>query len=103
VNYALLILPRAEKELSALDSRQYELVKKKIYELRGNPRPPGCRKLTGEDGWRVRVSDYRVIYEIDDRDHVVTILRVAIAKKSIDSFPLFPRFYLSRQSSPMEL
>ena len=81
MNYALLILPRAEKELSALDSRPYELVKQKIYELRANPRPPGCRKLSGEDGWRVRASNYRVIYEINDREHVVTILRVGHRKE----------------------
>ena len=53
MNYSLLILPRAEKELSALDARPYELIKHKIYELRANPRLPGCRKLSGEDGWRL--------------------------------------------------
>jgi mRNA-degrading endonuclease RelE of RelBE toxin-antitoxin system len=50
VIYALCILPRAEKELSALDSKPYEAVKKKIYSLRDEPRPPGCRKLTDHPG-----------------------------------------------------
>lgn len=36
----------------------------------------GRRKLTAREGWRIRVGDYRVIYEIVDREHRVTILHV---------------------------
>src|SRR5712692_6552589 len=41
-----------------------------------NPRPAGRLALTGRAGWRIRVGDYRVIYEIDDAQHTVTILHV---------------------------
>ncbi|HXW01074.1 MAG TPA: type II toxin-antitoxin system RelE/ParE family toxin [Anaerolineae bacterium] len=42
-----------------------------------DPRPSGVTKLRGtENEWRIRVGDYRVIYEIDDDKHVVTILRI---------------------------
>jgi mRNA interferase RelE/StbE len=81
VTYTLRILPRAEKELSALDSKPYESVKKKIYGLRDEPRPPCCRKLVGSPGWRVRVGDYRVVYEIDDAARTVTVLRVGHRKE----------------------
>lgn len=36
----------------------------------------GCRKLVGREGWRIRVGNYRVIYEIDEIRHILTILHV---------------------------
>jgi len=50
------------------------LVKRKILSLPGDPRPPGCRKLKGHEGWRIRIGDYRVIYEIDDSQKTITVL-----------------------------
>jgi mRNA interferase RelE/StbE len=41
-----------------------------------NPRPPGCRKLAHSEAWRIRVGDYRVIYEIDDSSHAVLVVHV---------------------------
>jgi mRNA interferase RelE/StbE len=80
VNYTLRILPRAEKELGALDSKPYQAIKEKIYELGDNPRPAGCRKLTDLPGWRLRVGDYRVVYEINDKTKTLTVLRVGHRK-----------------------
>ncbi|MCH8266759.1 MAG: hypothetical protein O7A06_15110 [Acidobacteria bacterium] len=37
-----------------------------MQNLGEKPKPTGCRKLTGREGWRIRVGNYRVIYEIDD-------------------------------------
>ena len=54
--YALCILPRAEKELSALDSKPYEAVKKKIYSLRDEPRRvAGSLQIiqAGESRWKL--------------------------------------------------
>jgi mRNA interferase RelE/StbE len=47
-----------------------------IERLQEEPRPPGCRKLSDREGWRLRVGDYRVIYEIDDEQRTVTVLQV---------------------------
>ena len=48
-----------------------------IRALATNPRPPGCRKLAGsKDDWRIRVGDYRVVYEIADAIRSVRINRV---------------------------
>ena len=48
-----------------------------IQALAQNPRPPGCRKLAGsQHDWRIRVGDYRVIYEIADTIRIVCINRV---------------------------
>ena len=45
--------------------------------LISNPRPPGVIKLRGaENEWRIRVGDYRIIYEIDDDKRLIAILRI---------------------------
>jgi mRNA interferase RelE/StbE len=52
-----------------------------MEELRTNPRPPGVVKLAGDDNlWRIRIGDYRVVYEIHDNRLIVLVLRVAHRK-----------------------
>ena len=51
-------------------------IKDKIGSLKNNPRPPGCEKLTDEEGYRVRVRNYRILYRINDKDKIVFIHRV---------------------------
>ncbi|MGB8645256.1 MAG: type II toxin-antitoxin system RelE/ParE family toxin [Anaerolineae bacterium] len=76
MKYRVLIVPHAEKELGQLPAHDYQATRDAILELANNPRPPGCTKLQGREGWRIRQGDYRVIYEIDDEQHTVIILRV---------------------------
>lgn len=76
MSHKVLIRRRAQKELAQLSRDDYERTKESIGNLSDNPRPPGCKKLTGRDGWRIRVGDYRVIYEIDDAGQTVTVLHV---------------------------
>jgi len=76
MRYAVFILRRAQKELAELPSEIYERAKEAIRSLGEDPRPHGCRKLARREGWRVRVSDYRIIYEIDDTARVVTVLDI---------------------------
>ena len=75
--YRVLIERAAERDLSRLSSRLHERVIAALQALKKNPRPPGCRKLTGtENDWRIRVGDYRVVYEIDDQVRVLRVNRV---------------------------
>ncbi len=73
MNYQV-VLPRTIikviENLPAVDGRR---VLEAINDLAQNPRPPGCRKLTGRPGWRIRVGNYRIIYEIADAQHLVTV------------------------------
>jgi mRNA interferase RelE/StbE len=78
--YEVFILPRAHKELANLPKQNYARVRDLISTLANNPRPTGCKKLTGREGWRVRSGDYRVIYEIDDNQRRVTILDIGHRK-----------------------
>ena len=77
-DYRLDIKPSAEKDLNRLDNAIFDRVDAKAGLLTDNPRPPGSKKLKGyRDLWRMRVGDWRIVYSIDDRARVVTILRVA--------------------------
>ena len=76
MRYSLFILPRAVKELTVLEATEYQKIKKAILRLADNPRPSGCSKLTGREGWRIRVEDYRVIYEINDFTKEVVVFHV---------------------------
>jgi len=76
MSYTISILRRAQKELERLPFDAYERVRDTIRALGSEPRPPGCRKLTGREGWRIRAGNYRVIYEIDDEGRNVIIQHV---------------------------
>ena len=67
----------ARKELKRLPFSMEHRILKKIMDLRENPRPMGCIKLSGDEAvWRIRVGDYRVLYLIDDMKRVVDIVYV---------------------------
>lgn len=75
--YAVLLEAAAERGLRRLDGVVFRRVVAALRILADNPRPAGCRKLTGSDlDWRVRVGDYRIIYEIDDRNREVRVMRI---------------------------
>lgn len=76
MTYQLSILRRAQKALAELPTGDYERVRDAIAGLAGNPRPTGCKKLVGRNGWRLRQGDYRIIYEVDDARHQIVILDV---------------------------
>ncbi len=68
----------ADRELRKL-SRELQLrLRPRIDALETDPRPPGAKKIAGRENlWRIRVVDYRVVYEIHDRILVVLIVRIA--------------------------
>jgi mRNA interferase RelE/StbE len=75
--YRVLLERAAEKDLARLSSAIYDRVIVAIQVLATDPRPPGCRKLAGsKNDWRIRVGDYRVVYEIADEIRVVRVNRV---------------------------
>jgi mRNA interferase RelE/StbE len=75
--YRVLLERTAEKDLSRLSAETHDRVIAAIRSLATNPRPAGSRKLTGsKSDWRIRVGDYRVIYEIADEIRIVRVNRV---------------------------
>ncbi len=62
-----VILPKSvQKKLDRLPDDIANRVLVRLAALETNPRPPDVKKLKGRNGWRIRISDYRVIYEIQD-------------------------------------
>jgi mRNA interferase RelE/StbE len=69
--YRVFLERAAERDLKQLSTKLHGRVIAAIQAFGKNPRPAGCRKLTGADNdWRIRVGDYRVIYEIADAAQV---------------------------------
>lgn len=78
--YTVLIERYAQKQIMKLDKKLIPVIKAAIADLADNPRPHGYKKLKGEDAYRIRVGDYRVIYEIDDDIILVTVVSVGHRK-----------------------
>jgi mRNA interferase RelE/StbE len=76
LSYEVGIVRSAEKEMDRLPGTVHARLSKRILFLQDNPRPRGVRKLSGREEYRLRVGDYRILYLIDDRNRVVTILAV---------------------------
>ena len=75
--YHVDIARRAVKALAALPRREQQRIRAAIDLLADNPRPPGCVAMTGEaHAYRVRVGNYRIIYEVLDDRLVVQVVRV---------------------------
>ena len=76
-DYAITFARSARRELEALNHALSARILERIESLAQQPRPPGARKLHGEQQlWRIRVGDYRVVYSVDDRQRVVDVVRV---------------------------
>ena len=79
--YTLLIERHAEKGFKKIPKNISNKLIIKIKSLKDNPKPSGCRKITGsENDYRVRIGDYRVIYEIDEKNKQIIILAVGHRK-----------------------
>jgi len=62
-----VILPKSvQKALNRLPDDTTNRILARLAALETNPRPPDVKKLKGRNGWRIRIGDYRVIYEIND-------------------------------------
>jgi mRNA interferase RelE/StbE len=76
-DYAITFARSARRELESLDASVIRRVIFRIDGLAKEPRPSGSRKLHGEQNlWRIRIGDYRVVYSVDDQQHIVDIVRI---------------------------
>lgn len=72
--YHVTLKKHAIKALEKINEPYYSNIKEAIYGLADNPRPAGYKKLKGRDGFRIRVADYRIIYDIFDDVLVVDVI-----------------------------
>jgi len=76
MSYIVKIIRAAEKDLDAIRGRDFDAIKTKILSLSRNPRPFGSKKMTHEEGYRMRQGDFRILYRVDDRAGEVMIYRI---------------------------
>mgnify|MGYP001558869559 CR=1 FL=1 len=67
---------RAKREFFDLPKETQQRLVPVIEDLAKHPRPPGAKKLTGQEGFRIRKGDYRLLYTIDDKASLVRIYRI---------------------------
>jgi mRNA interferase RelE/StbE len=75
--HRVLLLRSAQKALQNIPSELRPRIYSALRALSENPRPPGCKKLRDSSYWRIRVGDYRAVYEINDASRTVTVMRIA--------------------------
>lgn len=75
-SYKLLIKPSAAKELENLPAKTRQKIVRKIQALAGDPRPHGSEKLSGEDLYRIRQGDYRILYAIEAKALSIVVIRI---------------------------
>lgn len=81
VNYKIEVVQSAEKTLYKLPKKIIPKIIFAIQSLAHDPRPQGCRKLVGEQNtYRVRVQNYRIIYEIHDHLILIKVLKIGDRK-----------------------
>ena len=68
MSYTVSIKSKAVKALEKINEPDYTAIKNAINNLATDPRPHGCKKLKGRDGYRVRAGDYGIIYNILSKD-----------------------------------
>ena len=83
-NYKIEIKKSAVKEISKLPKNVLKRVVTKIKSLGDEPRPTGCKKLTADEKYRIRVGEYRILYSIEDEKLVIYVVKVSHRKKVYD-------------------
>ena len=76
MNYSVFIERSAIKSLKKISEPFKSNITASIKQLRNDPRPHGSKKLTGREAWRIRIGDYRAIYEIDDSKSAILVVVV---------------------------
>lgn len=75
-NYKITIKRSAAKEIERIAQKDRKRIIEKIRTLALDPRPPGSRKLSGQEKYRIRQGDYRILYLIQDGELIVVVVKV---------------------------
>ena len=75
MSYTIVIPKPVQKQIDRLPNLVYSRIVEKFKQLEADPRPQGVVKLKNSDRYRIRIGNYRVIYEIDDDKLVVILVR----------------------------
>jgi mRNA interferase RelE/StbE len=81
--YQVVVPTSVARALAKLPRNRQRQIQSRIDALADEPRPPGCVKLVGQENlWRIRVGDWRVIYEIHDDRRILIVVIIAHRRES---------------------
>ena len=76
-----IVIPKpVQKQLSKLPNKITSQILEHVSKLAGEPRPAGSKKLLGYEAWRIRVGNYRIIYEIEEGRLLIILISIAHRK-----------------------
>ena len=76
-NYSLAFKKSVAKDLRIIPNKDVKRILKCIELLREDPRADGCIKLSGQEHYRVRQGAYRIVYEIQDSELIILVVKIA--------------------------
>jgi mRNA interferase RelE/StbE len=74
--YNIVFRKSVAKDLKAIPKKDQVRILQRIAQLAEDPRPPVCKRLSGQQRYRIRQGIYRVLYEIEDDQLIVTVVKV---------------------------
>ena len=75
--YSIRFTPRALRDFSAFDRPTHQRLRRRIDRLAEDPFPAGAKKLQAEEHfYRVRVGDYRIIYQVEPKELLVVVVKI---------------------------
>ncbi|MES9856039.1 MAG: type II toxin-antitoxin system RelE/ParE family toxin [Sedimenticola sp.] len=74
--YEIKIKRSAQKSLAKIPLNCQDNIIGSIRRLSNEPRPEGCKKLSGRDAWRIRIGQYRVLYEIHNTELQIMVVKI---------------------------
>jgi mRNA interferase RelE/StbE len=79
--YKVSIKRSAVKEIEAIpQKKERQRIIRRIGQLANDPRPPGSKKLSGHDKYRIRQGSFRLVYSIEDNELIVVVVKVGHRK-----------------------
>lgn len=84
VTYVVEFTAGALRQIKKLPRPARDRILDAIEDLAEDPRPHGSKKLADRQAWRIRIGDYRVIYDVDDGQLMVTVVRAAHRREVYD-------------------
>ena len=82
--YTIVLSKKAKRQLDKLSDHTAKPLFAAIASLEKNPRPVGCIKLKDRDGYRIRVGDYRIIYQVLDKELIIDVIDLGHRREIYD-------------------
>lgn len=72
----LVVRPSVHKDVRNIPPKDLQRILERMESLRDDPRPPNCVKLSGQEAYRIRQGNYRIVYEIEDARRMIIVAKV---------------------------